>query len=346
MIRPSVITLEVQAQVTKLTDALLRKMKPQGPGSFEFSMIQGNLHWLDMESNNMTIMHYAKLFGEIYVPGKIICVWNSHPSADVDVWTFWSRMLARGLAFEPTSAKSKKFGVFLILFLKTSSTTGHNGQATFITICEAHDEVQELKERPEEGPREAPAPEMRMEPQSLDSGRRRIYLMAASRSDPSYKGKFQVASRIIPCLRPSMDLVILPSDSKAVNDYWELAQNCFDLERDQAIVSNWNTDDCIDESALTQIKAHIIGSPQDKSALVPYVMSPGIERVAAALAEFCVVVLGEESEWIAKYGTRRMLHLHARSPGESSIFESDVGPGFAVPGYVCVRQWIAHPSFQ
>jgi hypothetical protein len=42
------------------------------------------------------------------VPGKIICVWNSHPPADVDVWTFWSRMLARGLAFEPTSAKSKK----------------------------------------------------------------------------------------------------------------------------------------------------------------------------------------------------------------------------------------------
>jgi hypothetical protein len=335
-IRPSVTTLEVQAQVTKLTDALLREMKPQGPGSFEFSIIQGKLHLVDMESNNMTMMHYAKLFGEMYAPGKIICAWNSHPPADVDVWTFWSRMLARGIAFEPASTKSKKFGVFPILFLKASSTTGHNGQATFIAIGETHDEVQELKERAEEALREAPAPEMRMEPQSLDPGRRRIYLMAASRSDPGYKRKFQVASRIIPCLRPSMDLVILPSDSKAINDYWELAQNCFDLEYDQAIFSNWNTEDGIDESVLTQLKAHIVGSPEDKFVLVPYVMSSGIERVAAALAEFGVVVLGEESEWSAKYGTKRMLHRHAKLPDVPSILESDVGPGIAVPkGYVC-----------
>lgn len=334
-IRPSVTSPEFQAQITKITDFLLREMKPQGPGSFEFGMIGGRLHLMDMESNNMTMMHHAKLFGEMYAPGKSICAWNSHPPADVDVWTFWSRMSARGLAFNP-ARKEKTVGVFPILFLKASSTTGHNGQATFIAIGETSDELHELKERAEEALREAPAPEMRLESQAWDPAIRRIYIMSASRTDPGYKRKFQVASRIIPCLRPGMDLVLLPSENKAIGEYWEFAHVNLDLDYSQAIFSNWNTEDGIDESVLTQLKAHIVGSPDDKFVLVPYVMTPGIESVAAALAEFGVVVFGEDSDWSTRYGTKRMLSREAKTPDVPSIFESEVDAAIEVPkGYVC-----------
>ena len=345
-IRPSVTTPEFQAKVTKVTDALLREMKPQGPGSFEFGMINGEPHLLDMESNNMTMMHYAKLFGETYAPGKVFCVWNSHTPTDVDVWTFWSRVWARGLAFDPVARKNPqggasgpdrpKFGVFPILFLKASSITGQTGQATFIAIGDTEEELQELKERAEEALRETPLPQMKLESSSLDPIRRRIYIMAASPNDPGYRRKFQVASRIIPCVRPGTDLVILPSDSKAIAEYWDFVHCSLDLDYSQAIFANWNPEDGIDDSVLTQLKTHIVGSPEDKFTLVPYVMTAGIKRVAAALAEFGVVVFGDQCEWSAKYGSKRILNRHSQSPHVPSILESEVDPAIQVPrGYIC-----------
>ena len=331
--RMSVTTAEFQADVTKLTAAILREMKPQGAGSLDFGMVDGKPFLMDMESNNMTTMHYAKLFSETYAPGKVICCWNSHPPNEVDVWTFWSRMMERGLAFEPNKSTS---GVFPLLFLKASSTTGHNGQATFIAIGESDSEVQELKERAEEGLREKVEARMLVEARSLETSRRRIYILTASQNDPGYLRKYQVASRIIPCLRPGLDIVILPTENKSVAEYWEFAQLTFDLDYSQAIFSNWNPEDGLDDAVLTALKAQIVGSPEDKWTLVPYIMTPGVERVAAALAEFGVVVFGEDLEWTKKFGTKALMHRHIQTPDVPSLLESAIDLSIPVPkGYVC-----------
>lgn len=331
--RLSVTPVEFQAEVAKLTATILREMKPQGPGSIDFGMLDGKPVLVDMECNSMTTVHYAKLFMETYAPGKVMCLWNSHPPADVDVWTFWSRMLERGLAFVPGKSTS---GVFPLLFLKASSTTGHNGTASFVAIAETDAEAQEIKQRAEEALREATPAVMKLESQALDPIRRRIYLMTASQIDPGYKRKYQVASRILPCLRPGMDIIILPADSKAIAEYWDFAQMSFDLEYSQAIFANWNPEDGLDDQVMTQLKAQIVGSPDDKWTLVPYVMTPGIERVAGALAEFGVVVFGEDLEWSKTYGNKSVLHRHIRTKDVPSILESEIDPSIAVAkAFIC-----------
>ena len=55
--RLSVTTPEFQAEVTKLTDAILREMRPQGPGTIDFGMKDGKPILLDVVTNSMTTMH-------------------------------------------------------------------------------------------------------------------------------------------------------------------------------------------------------------------------------------------------------------------------------------------------
>jgi len=116
--RMSVTTPEFQAQVTKLTDAILREMRPQGPGSIDWGLKDGKPILLDIHTNCMTTMHYANLFVEEYAPGKAFCWWNSHPPADVDVWTFWSRLARRCI-----------YGVMLI------SVVDQSGASALFATC-------------------------------------------------------------------------------------------------------------------------------------------------------------------------------------------------------------------
>ena len=49
--------------------------------------------------------HFPKLFQEAYARDSAFLAWNFVPPADLDVWTFWSRLLQRGISFVPGSAK-------------------------------------------------------------------------------------------------------------------------------------------------------------------------------------------------------------------------------------------------
>jgi hypothetical protein len=334
-LRMSVTNDEFQTEVTKIAAAMLREMKPQGPGSFEFGMLDGKPILIDMETNNMTMMHYAKLFTESYAPGKVMCCWNSHPPNDIDVWTFWSRMLDRGIAFEPMKPQKQLSGVFPLLFLKVTSSTGHNGTVTLIAIGETDSEVQELKQRAEELLREPAPTVMRVKTNALEPNRRRIYLMSSA-NDPFHKAKYQVGAQVIPLLRPGLDIIVLPTDNKQLAEYWDFAQTNLDLDYTQCIYSNWNLEDGLDDSVLTQLKAQFVGSPNDKWTLVPYCMTPGIEHMAAALSEFGVVVFGEDLEWTKKYGSKAILHRYIQSKASASVLESEIDKGIAVPkGFVC-----------
>jgi len=121
-----------------------------------------------------------------------------------------------------------------------------------------------------------------------------------------------MAMRIISCLRPGIDVAVLPND-KAIAAYWDFANSTLELDYTQVIFTSWNPEEGLDESILTQIKAQMIASPQDKWTLVPHAITPGIESMAAALAEFGVVVLGETHEWTEEFGSKRILHRHIKT---------------------------------
>ena len=118
------------------------------------------------------------------------------------------------------AGRQAKGGVFPLIFLKSSSSSGFNGRATFISIGETDAEAQALKERAEEALREQPPTVMRIDSNSIDPERRRIYLVPTSQNDKHYKSRCQMASRIISCLRPGLDMVVLPCDNKAIAAYW------------------------------------------------------------------------------------------------------------------------------
>jgi hypothetical protein len=58
--RMSVTTAEFQAEVTKLTAAILREMKPQGPGSIDFGMLNGKPILMDMEVRSRVKINMEK----------------------------------------------------------------------------------------------------------------------------------------------------------------------------------------------------------------------------------------------------------------------------------------------
>eukprot|EP00960_Hanusia_phi_P000025 502-Hanusia_phi.AAC.2 len=330
-IRKSVTDLKFQDRITLAANTILKEMKPEGPGLFDFGSINGEPILLELETNVFTSMHYGKLFLETHATGSVFYMWNSHPPSDLDIWTFWSRLVERGIAFIPGKSKS---GVFPLLFLRNQS---NYGIGTYIAIASDDSEAMALKEQAETASREV-CVNQNVESVSLSRYRRRIWVQSCPLSEiRKPHRRFQLAAKAIACIRPHLDIIILPGGYKPVKEYWEFCRNAMNLDKSQAIFTsgdNLSLDDDIDDSILSQLKG-IIVSGEDKWTLVPYMVTPSFQRWATSLSEFGVAVFGEELEFLEQFGSKGMLHRHVSSPDTPSAIEQ-LDPSIPVPrGYRC-----------
>ncbi len=153
----------------------------------------------------------------------------------------------------------------------------------------------------------------------LSEERRRVWIHGPR---PEYKKnsqRYNLPSRIIPLLRPNLDIVILPGAHAATKEFWEFCRETLGLQEWQALFTSgniYNMDDDVDEGMINSLRATMLKSKCGWT-LVPYCVTPNFKRWASLLAEsrddLDLEVFGEELEWVDRFGHKGVLHRHIRS---------------------------------
>lgn len=123
--------------ITKWSTDIVEAMNPNGAGTFNFMSINGEPMLVDASPGGLSMEHFTRMFINFHAPGMSFSCWNLRPSKSQDVWSVWTRLCDRNIAFLPTASSLKK-GIFPMLFLKNTSST-------LIAIGETDEEVAELR---------------------------------------------------------------------------------------------------------------------------------------------------------------------------------------------------------
>jgi len=115
---------------------IIKAIQPKGPGGFDFLSVGGAPLLSDVNTGRFNGAHFPKLFVEMYAPGQAMFCWKFEPPSTLDVVTFWSRLINRGIALRPGFDIS---GVFPILFLPGLS-------GLFIAVAGTNEEAKALHE--------------------------------------------------------------------------------------------------------------------------------------------------------------------------------------------------------
>ena len=155
---------------------------------------------------------------------------------------------------------------------------------------------------------------------SLGDERRRIWIHGPR---PEYKKnsqRYNLPSRIIPLLRPNLDIVILPGGHVPTREFWEFCRITIGLEEWQALFTSgsvYNMDDNISDEMIEKLRAIMVGENCGWT-LVPYCVTPNFKRWASLLVQgsgkdLDVQTFGDELDWVDRYGHKGALHRHMRS---------------------------------
>lgn len=109
---PSATSYEFQKGLLTMAGRVLRWLKPQGPGGFDFLSVDGRPVLVDPNVGRFTGAHPARIFGGLYAPQRPFVCWKVEPKRCVE--EFWNRLLARGIAFTPGTSHA---GVFPLCYL-------------------------------------------------------------------------------------------------------------------------------------------------------------------------------------------------------------------------------------
>lgn len=98
-------------ELRRAVSDLLEFMNPQGPGGFDFAVVDGQPILLDVNVGRSTGSHPARMFQAMNAPRAPFVAWKVVPSTDI--WSFWEQMKRKELAFD----RSTGIGVFPLCYL-------------------------------------------------------------------------------------------------------------------------------------------------------------------------------------------------------------------------------------
>ncbi|EKX41719.1 hypothetical protein GUITHDRAFT_74499 [Guillardia theta CCMP2712] len=325
-LRSCTATQEFMDKISQHSSRLVEAIAPSGMGAFAFTSVDGKPYLTDAHAGTLCMEHFTKLFHEMYAKDARFCSWNFYPHPGMDVWTLWTRLCDRNIAFMP--GKSKR-GVFPLLFLK-------NTTATLISIGVDDADVSLLRSQAEHVMRLVDLSN-KIESVALSENRRQLWIQSPR---PEYKlvtQRYNLPNRCIGLLRPGVDVIVLPGGHEPTREFWSFMKDVLDLGEDQVIFSSGDSyclDDDINETILSRLRS-IIQSSGNSWTLVPYMVTSNFQRWACQLADLDVSVFGEDLEWVQKFGSKGILHRHVRSLDTPSIIE-EIDPNIRVArGYGC-----------
>eukprot|EP00049_Salpingoeca_infusionum_P017289 m.352412 g.352412 ORF g.352412 m.352412 type:complete len:1261 (-) comp16516_c0_seq1:279-4061(-) len=113
---------------------ILKGIKPQGPGGFDFLGVEGVPYLTDVNTGRFNGAHYPKLFVQQYAPGKKFYCFKHKPPVGLTIKRFWYRLESADVAFVPGTSIS---GVFPLVYLRGLS-------GLFICVAATAQEAYEL----------------------------------------------------------------------------------------------------------------------------------------------------------------------------------------------------------
>jgi len=125
---PSEASSIMQNEARSITQKLILKMKPMGPGGFDYFVVDEKLYLTDPNVGRFTGAHAPKLFRDRWAPNAALRSWQIKPEKKLN--RIWSQLQQRGIAFSP----EKGCGVFPLAYLD-----GMHG--LFIAVAEHSNEV-------------------------------------------------------------------------------------------------------------------------------------------------------------------------------------------------------------
>mmetsp|Transcript_70722 Transcript_70722/g.188787 ORF Transcript_70722/g.188787 Transcript_70722/m.188787 type:complete len:392 (-) Transcript_70722:160-1335(-) len=191
----------------------------------------------------------------------------------------------------------------------------------------------------------APCIQEHIENSVLDKSRRRIWVHGPR---PEYKKnsqRYNLPSRILPLLRPGLDLVILPGAHQPTREFWNFCCDALGFDESQAIFTSgniYNMDDDVDDNMIHCMQEFINSSDCDWT-VIPYCVTPNFQRWLIKLKETAahssrkhdIAVFGDEVEWVERFGHKGVLHRHISSLDTPSLIET-IDPTILVArGYTC-----------
>ena len=123
--------------ITSWSTDIVRAIAPTTSGTFTFTSINGEPLLVDAAPGGVSMEHFCRSFINFHAPGKRFSCWNLRPTQGQDVWSVWTKLCDRDIAFLPLNGKMKK-GVFPVLFLRNTS-------ATLIAVGDTNEEVADLR---------------------------------------------------------------------------------------------------------------------------------------------------------------------------------------------------------
>jgi len=332
-VRPSVTSEDFQDTVLAIANSVLRKLKPRGAGVFLFYSVGGKPALYDMRTNQFSLVHFQNLFNEMYAKDCEVLTWYQTLHDNVDVWTIWSKLLEVNIAYTPRRATAEDKGAFPLAFVRGSA-------ALFIAVAPTADEAAVVKTQVDEILRQGLKEDnVEVEHSSFeDVNQRRIWCQGPR---PEYRRetqRFNLPSRSIPLMRPKKDVIVLPGGYEPLTEFFNFCKEVLHLDDDQVIYTSgktYNLDDDIDEEVVSKLKAIVGSAQEDHFALVPYSTTDNFNRWASQITALHASVIGDDAEWVKKFGHKGILHRHIRTPDQPSIIE-ELGVNVKVAkGYVC-----------
>jgi hypothetical protein len=155
---------------------------------------------------------------------------------------------------------------------------------------------------------------------SLGEERRRVWVHGPR---PEYKKnsqRYNLPSRIIPLLRPNLDMVILPGGHAPTKEFWDFCKVTLGFQEWQALFTSgsvYNMDDNICEDMIDCMKTIMLKDSRGWT-LVPYCVTPNFKRWASLLVQglgkdIDIQIFGDELDWVDRFGHKGVLHRHMRS---------------------------------
>ena len=155
---------------------------------------------------------------------------------------------------------------------------------------------------------------------ALSEERRRIWIHGPR---PEYKKnsqRYNLPARIIPLLRPNLDIVILPGSHAATREFWDFCKETMGLQEWQALFTSgtvYNMDDDVDDNMVACLRETMLAT-NCSWTLVPYCVTPNFKRWASMLVQgpgkdLDLEVFGDDLDWVDRFGHKGALHRHMRS---------------------------------